>query len=233
MVRPADGKFPDPPTREQYEEKRLTPDVEVLKSDATKYLTVTTAITTAAEYASSADTLKAGKAFVERVDLAFQPLIDSIQESLKKTKSLRDSITTPVKDHRRMVEAARYQFELQQAAAHAKANAEMLELAKQVQESDQEALAAMGLDDMAGASFMPPPLPAPIQKSLGISVRKGWSAEVTDEAELFLAVASGRAPRNCFMVNQVFLNSMAKAAKTTLAIPGVKAVFKKITSVRG
>ena len=124
--------------------ERLTPDVEVLKSDATKYLAVTTAITTAAEYSSSADTLRAGKAFVERVDQAFQPLIDSIQESLKQTKTLRDSITGPVKDHRRMIETARDQFEQRQAAAHARANAEMPELAKQVQDSDQEALSAMG-----------------------------------------------------------------------------------------
>lgn len=214
------------------EEPRLTPDVEVLRKDATQYLAVTTAITTAAEYAASAETLKAGKTFVERVDKAFEPLLESIQESLKKTRALRDSITTPVKDHRRMIETARSEFEQRQAAAHAKANAEMLALAQQVQESDQEALSAMGLDDMAGASFLPPPLPAPLMKSQGISDRKQWSAEVFDEAELFLAVMSGKAPRNCLMLNQVFLNSLARAAKTTLAIPGVRAVFRKITSVR-
>ena len=78
---------------------------------------------------------------------------------------------------------------------------------------------------------MPPPLPAPVTKSQGISSRKQWEAEVYDEAELLLAVHSGKAPTNCVMKNQVFLNSLARAAKTTLAIPGV-GMFRKITSVR-
>lgn len=214
------------------ETERLSPDVEVLKSDATKYLAVSVAIETPQDYALSAESLKAGKQFVDKVESAFKPSIDSINESLKKVKDLRDSIVGPVRDHRKSIEAARYAYEERAAAAHAKANAEMLALAKQAQEDDQEALAAMGLDDLAGQVLMPPPLPAAVPKSKGISSRKEWSAEVFDEAELFLAVNAGKAPRECFNINQTFLNALARAAKTTLNIPGVKAVYKVITSVR-
>lgn len=219
-------------TNRPLETERLTPDVEVLKADATKYLAVATAITTAAEYAASGDTLKAGKAFVDRVQEAFKPSIDSINESLTQIKTLRDSIVNPVKAHRTIIESARYQYEEQAKAAHAKANAQMLELAKQVQESDQEALAAMGLDDVAGQTFMPPPLPMVLAKSDGISGRKAWFAEITDESALYLAVAEGKAPRNCLMPNMPVLNSLARAAKTTFNIPGVRAIFRKITNVR-
>ena len=213
-------------------EERLAPDVEVLKSDATKYLAVPNTIETPKDYALSAESLKAGKQFVDQVEAAFKPSIDSINESLKKVKSLRDSIVDPVKAHRRSIESARYEYEERAKAAHAKANADMLILAKQAQEADQEALAAMGLDDMAGQTFLPPPIPQPIPKSSGISARKAWCAEVTDEAELFLAVHSGKAPRECLSVNQTFLNALARAAKTTLNIPGVRAVYKIVTNVR-
>jgi hypothetical protein len=214
------------------ETERLAPDVEVLKSDATKYLAVSTTIETPKDYALSAESLKAGKQFVDQVEAAFKPSIDSINESLKKVKSLRDSIINPVKDHRKSIEAARYAYEERAKAAHAKANADMLMLAKQSQESDQEALAAMGLDDMAGQVFMPPPIPAPVPKSQGISARKDWSAEVFDEAALFLAVMNGKAPRESFIKNQPFLNALARAAKTTLNLPGVRAVYRVVTNVR-
>ena len=128
---------------------------------------------------------------------AFKPSIDSGSQRVTQEESriCQDSIVTPVKEHRRSpFEQARYAYEERAKAAHAKANADMLTLAKRVIRSpDQEALAAMGLDDMAGQVFMPPPIPAPIHKSKGISARKDWSAEVFDEAELFLAVMNGKA----------------------------------------
>lgn len=213
--------------------ERLGPDVQLLKRESSDYVAQSIVIATAEEYAASAERLKAGKAFVDKVTQSFKPILDKIHDSLNSARDLRDSITTPVESHRKLIEQARYDYEARVKAEQAAANARALKLAEEAAQADREQLAAMGLEDMITADpLLPAPMPIALPKSPGISGRKQWSAEVTDEAALFMAVASGKAPRECLMVNQVFLNSLAKAAKTTLNIPGVKAVFRPVTSVR-
>lgn len=76
----------------------------------------------------------------------------------------------------------------------------------------------------------PIPLPDPViqptyQRVAGAAPRqKNWRAEVTDIKALCRAVANGTASANLVEPNSVALNQMARAMKSTMNIPGVRAV---------
>lgn len=63
-------------------------------------------------------------------------------------------------------------------------------------------------------------------KVQGISTRETWSGEVTDKMALIKAVAAGQAPETLLDVNSKVLNQMARAMKSHLVYPGIKAVSK-------
>ena len=58
----------------------------------------------------------------------------------------------------------------------------------------------------------------------GISSRENWSAVVDDFETLVRAVATGLAPRACLKPDDAFLNRQARALKSELNYPGVRAV---------
>jgi hypothetical protein len=75
-----------------------------------------------------------------------------------------------------------------------------------------------------GASFRPPPvIDAPAPAIRGVSTRKVWRAEVTDLPALLRAVADGTVPRDVVAIQQGALDRAAKAMRSTLAWPGVRA----------
>ena len=64
-------------------------------------------------------------------------------------------------------------------------------------------------------------------KIQGVSTRVTWSAELTDKMALIKAVAAGLAPETLLDVNMPTANQMARAMKSHLNYPGIKAVSKK------
>lgn len=64
----------------------------------------------------------------------------------------------------------------------------------------------------------------PVAKVEGISVRRSYSAEVTDLHLLVVAVANGLVPLQAVKADIVFLNQQARAYKEMLSYPGVKLV---------
>lgn len=58
--------------------------------------------------------------------------------------------------------------------------------------------------------------------------REIWSAQIVDIRSLCRAVADGKASPECVMGNMPVLNRMAGALKSTLNIPGVKAVSRRV-----
>ncbi len=71
---------------------------------------------------------------------------------------------------------------------------------------------------------------AEIPKVSGISTIEVWGARITDFPSLVKAVASGQAPMNCLLPNDIFLRAEAKATKGASPIPGVK--FFSTDSIR-
>jgi len=61
-------------------------------------------------------------------------------------------------------------------------------------------------------------------KVTGLSSRENWSAEVTDKMALVKAIAAGEAPLDLVQINTSVLNRLAKALKSALNYPGVRAV---------
>ncbi len=70
-------------------------------------------------------------------------------------------------------------------------------------------------------------------KAQGSSARLSWSADVVDMKSLCRAIAEGRQSETLVKPNQTILDAMARSAKGTLDVPGVKAVSRQVVSFRG
>lgn len=80
--------------------------------------------------------------------------------------------------------------------------------------------------------FVPVPPSAPPPAAVGVSFRDNWTAVVTDFPALVNAVAAGMAPITLLLANTTALNSMARALKGALHLPGVRAVNERIAAQR-
>ena len=69
-------------------------------------------------------------------------------------------------------------------------------------------------------------------KAKGTSVRKTWSAKITDKMELIKAVAEGRAPARYLEVNIKELDKSARALKDDMMVPGVEVVVTETIAQR-
>ena len=104
---------------------------------------------------------------------------------------------------------------------------ERLEQAKQL-EAQGEKDAALALLD---APIVAPTVTTPVTKVDGVSTSKIWGAEVYSLKELCQAIVDGKADISCVEANMKTLNSLCKALKANVSIPGVRAICK--TVVRG
>lgn len=94
--------------------------------------------------------------------------------------------------------------------------------------SEEEKQAILEIPD-----FSPAPIVAPLyQKSQGVTMRDNWKAEVTSVSELCKAIAEGKASENLVLPNQPALNSLARAMRAAMNVPGVRAVNDRGVAVR-
>lgn len=119
-------------------------------------------------------------------------------------------------EQRRLEEEARKQAEDEQISAAIAAEAE-----------GDTASAQAIIDEPV---YVPPvSVPkAPVQPSRLTAGRSVWSAEVLNLMELVKAVATGTAPITFILANEVALNQTARAMKSAMKVPGVRAVEKKV-----
>jgi len=105
----------------------------------------------------------------------------------------------------------------------------------------QQAMAAeeMGADDAEIEAIMDTPIPmaAPVvaptfDRVKGVSTQQRWKAEVIDIKSLCRAVADGFVPETYIEPNMPALNSRARAEKSAMKIPGVRAVPETTVAVR-
>jgi len=81
--------------------------------------------------------------------------------------------------------------------------------------------------------ILPVPVVAPtFQRAQGVSTQQRWKAEVTDIKALCRAIGNGHASLEFVTPNMVALNSVARAMKQTMNIPGVRAVPETTIAVR-
>jgi hypothetical protein len=119
-------------------------------------------------------------------------------------------------EQRRLEEKARKRAEEEQIAAALQAEAE----------GDAETAQAI----IAEPVYVPPVVVPrePVQKSRLTAGRENWNAQVTDLMALVRAVAAGTASINYLEANMTALNQIARAQKSTMSVPGVKAVMTRV-----
>ena len=119
----------------------------------------------------------------------------------------------------RRVEQARLEEEARKAAEEA-ALAQAVALEANGHKAAAESVIASPV--VAPAVYVPTNVP----KGMGQFTKRTWGAEVTDLMALVKAVAAGTVPIQAIEANTVFLGQQARALKSALQYPGVRAVEK-------
>lgn len=220
-------------------EKIPVPDAAALELELAPYRTAAySAIGSVADYSQAAQHLLNIAQLRRRIVAEFEPSLTKAEESVKAARATKasiqqivDRLLNPLDAARQLLETSRGAFERRQEAEALVREAEERLQAQLIQEHKQEALAALGFDDAPEEVSIPvlvhiPAAPA-LPKTSGVFTSGRWSAEVTDLTALIQAVAQGQAPKECLMANTSVLNRLAQASRSTLHIPGVRAVHKK------
>jgi hypothetical protein len=157
-------------------------------------------------------------------------------DRLYRTKTLE--YTRKMEDERRRQEQE--ERELQEAMAREDRERRAAELADQAAVAEKagdtlgaESLFAEAQNVEAAPVIVAPVAMAPLApKVAGVSTRENWQAEVTDLMALVKAVAAGTVPILAIQADTAFLSKQAKAMKSLLSYPGVRAYDKGGISVR-
>lgn len=198
-------------------------------------------VTTDAELQAAGESLKLVKAYLARVAEVFDPIdraqIEARRVTIAQRKGLEKYaldaeilIKTRMASYQRGVEASR-RAEAEAAAMRARQEEETrrLEAAVAAEQAGDGQAAARILDTPTPVMVAPV---APATKVEGVSFGESWSAEVTDMLALVKAVAAGTQPLHYLKADLVALNQAARAARGTLAVPGVQSVRANRVTVR-
>lgn len=194
-------------------------------------------ITTQQEYIAAAEARRVNKQLLDDVASTFDPLVKEADAVTRKVRALRAQFEEPLKAAIFSIDIALSLFEKEQAEQARRENDRIAnELREQeVRKAREEAASLERLGyikqaDKVRQMPLPEPIvpvvPVAVPKVAGLSSREIYSAEVTDMTKLILAVAAGDAPQEVLLPNLPVLNSLARASKTALSIPGVKVVSK-------
>ncbi len=148
----------------------------------------------------------------------------------------RDEMLDPLTAQKKTIVAGMKTFEDDQARIRRAEQARLEEEARKVAEeaalAQAVALEADGHKTAAEAVIASPVVapavyvPTNVPRGMGQFTKRTWGAEVTDLMVLVKAVAAGTVPIQAIEANSVFLNQQARALKSALAYPGVRAVEK-------
>ncbi len=164
---------------------------------------------------------------------------DDVTTALKLHRSLvakRDAMLIPVGEQKNSLRLGMKTFEDEQERIR---RAEQARLEEEARKAAEEAALAQAValemngHKAAAEAVIAAPVVAPavyVQKTtptgFGNATRRTWGAEVTDLMALVKAVAAGIVPIQAIEANTVFLGQQARALKSALQYPGVRAVEK-------
>ncbi|MEX3929782.1 hypothetical protein AB4Y36_38225 [Paraburkholderia sp. BR10936] len=160
---------------------------------------------------------------LRNVNALFKPVMDRLDEASRTLRSRMLDWTR--KEQQRIAEenAAR---ERAARATREALEARAREAAQQGKHEEAHALTQ-------GAAVMSAPVvPLKVAAVAGVSTRTNWTAECTDLAALVAYVAEHPEYLNLLQANQQALTALAKAQKTALAIPGVRAFDRGSVAIR-
>lgn len=164
---------------------------------------------------------------------------EDVSSALKLHRSLvakRDAMLIPVGEQKNSLRIGMKTFEDEQERIR---RAEQARLEEEARKAAEEAALAQAValemngHKAAAEAVIAAPVVAPavyVQKTtptgFGNATRRTWGAEVTDLMALVKAVAAETVPIQAIEANTVFLGQQARALKSTLQYPGVRAVEK-------
>lgn len=172
-----------------------------------------------------------------------KPIKDSAYAAHKTAVAAEKRLLDPLKEAKQILSLGITTWETEQKRIQAENQRKAEEEARRIEEEARLQLALqaeeMGASEETTKEILETPIPVerPVvpqtfQRTAGVSTRQTWKAEVTDLKALCRAVADGKASIEFIQPNMPALNGLARALKSTMQIPGVRAVPETGVSVR-
>lgn len=200
-------------------------------------------VTDQLSYEGACHALQEVKALRKEVADTFDPIVSKAHAAHKEAVTQRKRHDTPLAEAEQVLKGAvagyeREQEQLRQLAEQ-KANAEaqkseeddllrLAEAAEQLGASAEEVEAILTQQSVRPTVV----LPKRVEAVSGISTRGNWKAEVTDVKALCKALGAGKASVELVKPNMTALNQLARAQKSTMNVPGARAVCDTVVSSR-
>lgn len=182
-------------------------------------------------YAAACEVLVDVKTMLGAIDDLCDPSIEAAHRAHTAALAVKKKLAAPLLAAEKTVKPRIAAYVEAEALARKQEETRRAEEAKKRQE-EERLLEAIDLEaageSEAAAEVLSAPVVAPIvslppPKADGVSVSKKWSAVVVDMKALARAVADGVVPVEALLPNAAFLNGMARAMKSAMNVPGVRA----------
>lgn len=183
--------------------------------------------------------IEALKSAEDKWDGLTAPSRDAAHKAWKAAVALHDGLISELSETRKDLKRRRGAWYDEQERIRKAEEARLQAIARK--QAEDEALAMAEQAEAAGdheiaEAIVAAPVVAPVvrvastapKQSRLTAARSAWSCKVVSLMDLVKAVAAGSQPITLIEPNMVALNGMARAAKSALAIPGVRAVERKV-----
>lgn len=192
-------------------------------------------------YLKAGEMLTGIKGLRKQIDDNYGPVIEAAHKAHKAALAAKAAVDTPLSEAEKILKAGMARWHDEQERARKAEEARLAEEARKREEearlAEAEVMEADG-DAEAAMAHLDTPVIAPVVKlerpaaPAGISYRETWRAEVTDKLSVIRFVAQHPEWLHLLDVSMPQANAAARAQRSALAIPGLKAVADRNTAVR-
>ena len=200
-------------------------------------------ITNQQTYSIAATLLIDISGLAKRIQDHHKPIKDAAYAAHKTAVAAEKRLLDPLDEARAILRRGIGTWEADQERVRLELERKAQEEARKQEEEMRLALATQAEDIGADPSTVdeilstplgtaPPPVAPTFQRVSGVSSSQRWHAQVIDLKALIRAVADGKASTEFLEPSMVALNALARAMKSTLNVPGVRAVAEPTVSAR-
>lgn len=211
------------------------PEVKALVKQASAMLANAESfqIRSAEDYRLAAETLKSVKGRQSELKSLRETITKPMLVALEAARALFRQPEATLASAEQLLKGAMSAFDERQESERREAQRRLDEAAERERrklEQQAERAAAKGDADKAAelqerAAMVVAPIAQQDRPAVaGVSRRETWRAEVTDLRALVRAIADGHVPLTAVEANQKFLNNQARALRSEMRYPGVRAV---------
>jgi hypothetical protein len=214
------------------------PEVKALVAQASSMLANAESfhVSTADTYRLAAETLKSVKGRQHELKSLRETITRPMLAALEAARALFRGPEATLANAEQLLKQAMSNFDEEQERQRREAQRKLDEAAdkerRRLAQQAERAAAKGNADKAAELQELAAMVVAPIAQQerpavAGVSRRETWHAEVTDLRALVRAIADGTVPLAAIEANQRFLNIQARALRSELRYPGVRAVTER------